>query len=475
MNDITFISISLPQGVAIQSTSADTPAPSPSSRQPTDLELLSPTSNHDRTLAPTDGGLAAYKLLAAAFVFETLLWGFPLSFGVFQEYYSKTPEFAKSGYISVVGTVASGLGYLGAPVSMLCLQRFGRWRREMIWVGWPICILGLVAGSFASSLEALILSQGVAYGLGFLVFYYPILSMVDEYWVAKRGMAYGILCAASGFSGAFMPFLLQTLLQQYGFRTTLRAVAVALIVLTGPLIPFLKGRLPVSRNATTRKIDWMFLRLPAFWIFSSANLLQGFGYFFPGLYLPSFASSLQLSPKTGPMLLALMSISQVLGQFTFGFLSDRNNISTTFLAAVSISIAGASTLGLWYTSTHLPTLVIFSLLYGFFAAGFTALWARMTSSMTSDPAASPMVFGLLNFQKGVGNVLAGPTGGLLVAGQQEVSEPQRYRPVILFTGVCLLASFGVMCLGWLKRLTVMLEERPQASAGDHVASSLLTG
>jgi hypothetical protein len=113
----------------------------------------------------------------------------------------------------------------------------------------PICIAGLVFGSFASTLEALILTQDVAYGLSFLVFYYPILSMVNEYWIARRGMAYGILCGASGVSGSVMPFALLTLLAKYGYRTTLRAVAVALTLLTGPLIPLLKGRLPPSGRA----------------------------------------------------------------------------------------------------------------------------------------------------------------------------------------------------------------------------------
>ncbi|THV65571.1 major facilitator superfamily transporter, partial [Aureobasidium pullulans] len=204
MDDIQLIPITLPQLAALRLGSTSS-AKSISARQ-AEEEVLDINTSVEQSLTPVDGGLAAWRLLFAAFVFETLLWGFPLSFGVFQEYYSKTTEFAGNRYIPVVGTVASGLGYLGAPLAMAFIQRFSRYRRQMIWIGWPICILGLALGSFASSLEALILSQGIAYGTGFLIFYYPILSMVDEYWIAKRGMAYGILCAASGFSGAFMPF-----------------------------------------------------------------------------------------------------------------------------------------------------------------------------------------------------------------------------------------------------------------------------
>ncbi|KAL3485573.1 major facilitator superfamily domain-containing protein [Aspergillus germanicus] len=411
----------------------------------------------EQELAPVDGGPAAWKLLCAAYVFETLLWGFPLSFGVFQEYYSKVPEFANNRYIGVVGTIASGFGYLGAPVIMPFIQRYQRWRQQMIWIGWPICIAGLVLGSFASTLEVLILTQGVAYGLGFLIFYYPILSMVNEYWIARRGMAYGVLCGASGVSGSIMPFILQALLAKYGYRTTLRAVAVGLTLLTGPLIPLLKGRLPPSERANVPKINWTFLRSPLFWLYSVSNLLQGFGYFFPSLYLPSHASSLRLGDKSGAILLALMSVFQVGGQLAFGSLSDRK-VPLNVLACASTIIAAVACLTMWRLATSLPVLIVFAIVYGFFGAGFTAIWARMSTAITDDVTAGPIVFSLLNFGKGIGNVLAGPIGGSLVASSRSsgASSSMSYRWVIVFTGVCMFASACTICLRYLKGLSVLV-------------------
>lgn len=87
------------------------------------------------SLPPVDGGRAAWRLLCAAFVFEALLWGFPLSFGVFQNYYSKLPEFENSPYISVIGTVASGMSYMAAPVMITIIKRFKKQRRRMIYIG----------------------------------------------------------------------------------------------------------------------------------------------------------------------------------------------------------------------------------------------------------------------------------------------------------------------------------------------------
>ncbi|TKX22242.1 MFS transporter-like protein 100 [Elsinoe australis] len=409
-------------------------------------------------LTPVDGGAAAWRLLCAAFVFETLLWGFPLSFGVFQEYYSKIPEFANNRYIPVIGTIASGLGYLGAPVIMPLIQRYQRWQRQMILVGWPLCIAGLVLGSFASSLEVLILTQGVAYGLGFLIFYYPILSMVNEYWIARRGMAYGILCGASGVSGSMMPFVLQALLAKYGYRTTLRAVAIALTLCTGPLIPFLKGRLPPSERANTPRIDWTFFRNPLFWVYSVSNLLQGFGYFYPSLYLPSYASSLDLGDKSGALVLALMSISQVGGQFVFGLLSDRK-VPLDVLACLSTMVAATACLTMWRLAESLPILIVFGIVYGFFGAGFTAIWARMSTAVTDDVTAGPIVFSLLDFGKGVGNVLAGPIGGLLVTpGSQQsgTSSSGSYRWIIVFTGACMFASACTIFLRHLKSVRILI-------------------
>ncbi|KAG8157901.1 hypothetical protein KVR01_012173 [Diaporthe batatas] len=374
----------------------------------------------EQALAPVDGGLAAWRLLCAAFVFEALLWGFPLSFGVFQEYYSKTPEFADNRYISIVGTIASGFGYLGAPVIMPLVQRYQRCQRQMIWVG---C---------------------VAYGVGFLIFYYPILSMVNEYWIARRGMAYGVLCGASGVSGTVMPFVLQALLAKYGYRITLRAVAVALTVLTGPFIPLLKGRLPPSERANIPRMKWDFFRR--------------FGYFFPALYLPSYASSLRLGSKSGALLLALMSVFQVGGQLVFGFLSDRK-VPLNVLACLSTVVAAVACFTMWRLAESLTVLIFFAIVYGFFAAGFTSIWARMSTAVTDDVTAGPIVFTLLNFGKGIGNVLAGPIGGLLISKPDLAAgapSPSSYLWVIVFTGTCMFASTCVICLRSMRHLRLFM-------------------
>lgn len=424
------------------------------------LNINSPTDqaepNISQSLPPYDGGKAAWRLLLAAFVFEALLWGFPLSFGVFQEYYSQQPEFKDSPYISVIGTVASGMSYMAAPIIIPIVKRYSRYRRYMIWFGWSLSLLSLVAGSFAKNLGTLILTQGVGYGLGFIIFYYPILSMINEFWIARRGAAYGLLCSASGVSGAALPIGLQTLLHRYGYPTTLRIVAVGLLVLTGPLIPALKGRLPDSASEITAptRTNWSFLKHPLFLIYSASNFAMGLGYFLPSIYLPSHATSNGLSSSQGALLLTIMSIAQVLGQLSFGYMSDRNRIPLNMLIVLSAFIAAVATYACWGFAHTFGVLAIFAIIYGFFGAGYTAMWARMGTSVASEPASAFAAFGLLNFGKGVGNVLAGPIGGALLSTRSAVEKGSygttRYETVVLFTGSCMFVSAITIGLKYLR-------------------------
>lgn len=261
-------------------------------------------------------------------------------------------------------------------------------------------------------------------------------------------MAFGLLCASSGVTGVAMPFAIEALLRRYGHQTTLRALAVALAVITGPLIPFFKGRLPsTSQSAMGRtRTDWTFLTNPLFWAYFTSNILQGLGFFFPGLFLPSYANAIGLSSAQGALLVAVLSVSQICGQFSFGYLSDHR-VPLNFLILISTLVSAIAVAALWGLARSLAVLVVFSLAYGFFAAGYTAMWARMGSAVSEEPSASMATFGLFNFGKGVGNVLAGPiSAGLMAPGVVVGSYGIfRYKGVVIFSTACLFGS--ALCIG----------------------------
>ena len=74
-------------------------------------------------LPRADGGGRAWLFLAGCFMIEALIWGFPFSFGVFQDYYTNEPPFSESpSGITVIGTSAmvSGAMHYGWRPELTC-------------------------------------------------------------------------------------------------------------------------------------------------------------------------------------------------------------------------------------------------------------------------------------------------------------------------------------------------------------------
>jgi MFS family permease len=275
--------------------------------------------------------------------------------------------------------------------------------------------------------------------------------MVNEWWVARRGFAWGMILSASGASGVVFPFIIDALLNKYGYKITLRAVSVAMIILTGPLLPLFKGRLPAAEQSVVAKGDWRFLKEPLFWVYCASNAAQGLGFYLPQLHLPSYATSIGLTATKGALLVALMSIAQVLGQFTFGFLSD-GKIPLNLLILLSATITAVASLALWGLARSLVTLIFFALIYGFFGYGYLSMRVRMVTAVTGEPTAALAMFSLFCFGQGVGNVLAGPISGGLLLGTVNSADygASKYKAIVIFTGSTMVAS-AVCVASWYLR------------------------
>lgn len=327
-------------------------------------------------------------------------------------------------------------------------KRFPRYQRLQIWIGWPMCIAGLLAASFATSVDGLIATQGVMYGLGFLILTYPIISMINEWWVARKGFAFGIFSASSGGVSIVLPFIIDLLLQKYGYQITLRASAVAMLVLTAPLIPLLKARLPASDQAALARVDWQFLKVPLFWVYGLTILIRSMGFFFPGVFLPSFASLFGLSSTKGALLLSLMSIAQVLGQFAFGYLSDKS-LPVSILSTSCCVAAGVASLTFWGLGKSMPPLAVFSVIYGFFGFGFTTMRVAMGQAVSDDPSTVFATYAIFVFLEGIGNILVGPLSAVLLSSKTIMRESYaagKYDGVVILTGTSsLLAALIVVC------------------------------
>jgi hypothetical protein len=74
-----------------------------------------------------------------------------------------------------------------------------------------------------------------------------------------------------------------------------------------------------------------------------------------------YAEEMGLGATNGALVLTLMSVSQVAGQFTFGFLSDKRFLLNALLAK-SLLIAATAPLSFWGLGRSFPPRVSFVLL-----------------------------------------------------------------------------------------------------------------
>ncbi|MCJ1450004.1 hypothetical protein MMC28_000332 [Mycoblastus sanguinarius] len=416
------------------------------------------TGAENISLPNPDGGIDAWLFLAGCFCIEALTWGFPFSYGIFQEYYTTHPHFSEdASSVAIIGSSAMGIMYLGAPFTFALLQKFPYHRRYFSVIGLFIIVLALITSSFATRVWHLILTQGVMYAIGGSMLYTPTIVFLDEWFIRRKGFGFGVMWAGTGVSGVCIPFVMNWGLNKYSFSTMLRAWSIVLVVLSGPLLYYVKPRIPVSLSSHPRRLSFAFLKTSTFWILQTGNILESLGFFVPNIYLPTYARTLGLSSVAGTVTVSLFNTTSVFGQVILGSLIDRLHVTTVVL----ISTLGAtlSVFLLWGLSASLPLLCIFSLVYGLFAGGFTSTYTGVIQELQKkdERAEAGLIFGLLAAGRGIGSVVTGPLSEVLLSERPWVNEAvagygSGYGGLIVFTGISAMlggTSWIGRRIGWM--------------------------
>ena len=346
----------------------------------------------------------------------------------------------------------------------LFTRRWAHRRQSAALCGAALACLSFLLSSFSTHVWHLVATQGVMAAFGCALIYSPsTLSLGEWFSISNRAVAYGVTLSAKNIVGSACPFLIRTLLNQYGFRTTLKVWTAFVAGTSIPaifLIPTHPSRLtPSARRA--RKIPWQFLRYQTFYIYSIAIILQSCGYSIPQTYLNTYAHEVALLSQTSAtLLLTLFNVPGIASSAFFGYLSDKKrfSLSAATVTALSAISSALSAFLLWGLTSQgsLALLVMFSMTFGFFAGGYSAIWGgiinelEMEASQLNYAIDTGMVYGLLNGARGIGYV----TGGLVsvpllksgVISSGKFAYGTNYGALIVFTGLSTL--FGGWGLLW---------------------------
>ncbi|CZR66521.1 related to monocarboxylate transporter 2 [Phialocephala subalpina] len=408
-------------------------------------------------------------------ILQLPIWGFAMSYGVFQEYYSSNWTLQGSqSTTGIIGTTSNGVMYLSMPfLFALFTKRWARWRQTAALCGAVLACLSFLLSSFSTQVWHLVATQGVMSAFGCALIYSPTtLSLGEWFNTSNRALAYGVIFSCKNIVGSTCPFLFRGLINQYGFRMALR-IFTAIVAGTSVLGVFLVPAHPssVSPNShRSRKVPWNFLKHQTFYIYSVAIILQSAGYGIPQTYLNTYAHDITfLSQTSATLLLTLFNIPGIASSSFFGWLSDNKHfrLSTSTVTSISAISSALSTFLLWGLTSpgSMALLVLFSITFGFFAGGYSATWGGVINELEKEARDSNeaidagMVYGMLNGARGIGYVSGGLAGvPLLKAGMGvelgRFGYGTTYGPLIVFTGLStIFGGWGLLWrLKWRKLL-----------------------
>ncbi|EIW64477.1 MFS general substrate transporter [Trametes versicolor FP-101664 SS1] len=389
-------------------------------------------------------------LVFAGFMMTFHVIGINSIYGLFQEFYT-SPETNIKGaegqdaLVSLVGTIGSGLTWSGSIFVNPMIGRFDNVKLISL-TGAFIMSVGIVLASFCTELWQLYLTQGLLYGIGSSMYYFPIMSLTPAYFDRNRGAAMGIVLAGSGIGGLVLSPVFHTLLTRLGIRWALRILGMWNFVLGIPISSVLTKKHGAAANAAGRTR-------------SLGALLQAAGNMVPVYFLTTYSVSvLSYSSSTGSLLLAVNTAVNSAARIGMGILADRVGRQNTMV--LSVILSGIAVFALWYDSDRARFLA-FVVFYGILAGGYNALLPTTITELYGVQNYSS-VNAFIYFIRGLGALFGAPVAGLILGSHQRGARvtgsmafnmgvlKNRYNEVAIFDGVLLLAAGA--CVAYVRWL-----------------------
>jgi MFS family permease len=346
-------------------------------------------------------------------------------------------------------------GVMG-PFAAALMQRIGI-RRTLI--GALLVVeCGVAASSLMSEPWHLVLFWGLLVGIG-AGSVAPVLgaTIVNRWFIARRGLAMGIVTASSAAGQlVFLP-ILANVAESFGWRPAVFVVAAALVAIIPLVALFLPerpeamglrpygdtGTEPIARPAAANplviavKVLGRGAKSTDFWIFfatffvcgASANGLVG-------THLLSFCFDNGIPEVRAAWLLAAMGAFNIVGTTLSGWLSDRYD--NRLLLMGFFGLRGLSLLYLPYSHFDFATLSVFAVFYGLdWIATVPPMMRLITDNFGKVDA--PVAFGWIfaGHQLGAGSIA-------LLACAMRSDLGSYLLPFLLSGGMCLAAALLVL-------------------------------
>jgi MFS family permease len=360
-----------------------------------------------------------YAVIAAGFLMWMLSWGINQSFGVF--FKPLIDEFAWS-------RAETALAYSIVPIVIAFLGILMGWLTDRLGPRVVVIVFGSFIGvsyllmSLMNSLWQFYTFYALA-AVGFSTATVPIMATVARWFLRRRALMTGIVQTGVGIGGFIVAPLTGWLIGQYGWRnaySVLGTIALIGVIITGLIIrrdPRDMGQLPDGANEEAAQAPKVYCNsveaadftleqvfgYGQFWIIIGIFFSFGFcrATFLP--HIPAHVQDLGYTLADGARVIAILTISSIVGRLWIGWLPNRQAFMLSFAVTTIALVWGLFASKLW-------GLYIFAVVFGFGWGAQAVL--RFTIVADSFGLMSlGLIMGLLSFSEAVASALGSYFGG----------------------------------------------------------------
>jgi MFS family permease len=328
--------------------------------------------------------------------------------------------------------------------------------RWIITAGAVIAAIGYILTGFANTPVSLYLTYGLLVGLGATGMGVVVCSSsVGKWFIKKRGMAIGIatmgisfgtmaLTPLAGYLGKYFSWRIGLVI--LGIITFIVGIIISQILMRktqpeaygilpdGDKIP-LPGQTPVVPAATKVSTKAMFHDL-RFWTIAISHGLAVMVIMSIFVHQVAYAIDNNIDSIAAATSLAVISVTGFLGQFFFGWLSDRlRDPKYAYFLGIIFLLMGVILL---YNTHSVGSLYLYAIIYGF---GYGCL-APILPILAADRFGRHVlgsIYGLLTFFIGVGGSIGPLLGGIIY----DTFESYQYLWII---NIVILAGISIFIL-----------------------------
>lgn len=378
---------------------------------------------------PPDGGYGWVVTIASGFVIFFVLGNFYV-FGVLYPVYLDVFN-APQGDVVWVGSISAGLMSAAGMFVGALSDYYGN--DKLIFTGAILIAVGYILASYGTALWHLYLTEGLIVGVGFCCCFISCLGAVGPWFSHRRGLALGIAFAGAGLGQLVFSFVTQALLDSYGWRGTLRALALIDGVGIATASLFIKRFPPLVPHLSLNGA-WHMFSDNRFRLLYAGIVINGLGCYFPLIYVITYAKAYDVSTSQAVLINAIGGVASLLGRALSGRIGDSCGQLLTFRI---LMITASITTYCWLACTDFASIFIYALVYAFLAGGVMSLVPAVCGEVFGTES-SGSTMGLLMSAQAIGNWFSSPIGGVLYDGTGGYFWSIVVSATLLLTGGILL-------------------------------------